>query len=415
MKTSPPPIVRQPFLPNGGVTTPRGWQAAATACGMRYRGRDDLALLVSAAPCTAAALFTTNVVKSAHILYAQPLMARNANQLQAVVINSGSANACTGQAGVDAAALVARTAAQELALPLESVFVMSTGIIGMPLPLDKIVPGIASAAQQLDAANGYAAARAIMTTDIYPKQCALRVDLPDIGTITIGGMSKGSGMIHPNMATMLGVITTDAALPPSVLDAALRYAADRSFHCISVDGDTSTNDTLLLLANGQAGLPAIDRLATPAGQAFLAALTTVCQHLAREVARDGEGATRFVTIDVRGAPTYADAHRAAMTVARSPLVKTALFGADPNWGRVVCALGYSRAALDPERLVLYFAGVKVFANGMPVEFDEQHVHALLQSNHIEVSADLGLGNEIATVWTCDFSYDYVKINAEYRS
>jgi glutamate N-acetyltransferase/amino-acid N-acetyltransferase len=228
-------------------------------------------------------------------------------------------------------------------------------------------------------------------------------------------MAKGSGMIHPNMATMLSTITTDATLRPDLLRAALRHAADRSFHCISVDGDTSTNDTLLALANGQADLPPITSLDTPDGQAFLASLTALCQHLAREVARDGEGATRFVTIHVRGAASDADAHHAAMTVARSPLVKTAIFGADPNWGRIVCALGYSQATLDPSRLMLYFGDIKVFAQGVPLDFDEQAAHQLLSQPDVLIDADLGLGDGSATAWTCDFSYDYVKINAEYRS
>jgi glutamate N-acetyltransferase/amino-acid N-acetyltransferase len=408
------------FMKEGGVTTPQGWRAASVACGMRYKGRDDLALLVSDVPSAAAAMFTTNAVKSAHVLYDRELMARNPAGIQAVMINSGSANACTGDVGLAAAATTAHALERALELPPDSVFVMSTGVIAMQLPVDKMLQGIAQAVPKLDAAHGYGAARAIMTTDIHPKQCAVRVELPGGAVCHIGGMAKGSGMIHPNMATMLAVITTDATLTPESLDTALRYAVNRSFHCISVDGDTSTNDTALLLANGQADLPpihidAIDDNLAPEGQAFVAALTAVCQYLAQEVARDGEGATRFVTINVRGAASDSEAHTAAMAVARSPLVKTALFGADPNWGRVICALGYSGATVDPNRMVLYLGTQKVFAHGLPLDFDEALAHEQLDAPEALIEADLGLGSGSATAWTCDFSYDYVKINAEYRS
>lgn len=402
------------WIDQGGATAPRGWRAAGVSCGIRNSGRPDLALLLSDTPCAAAALFTTNVITSAHIQYDRPLLERNPEGIRAIAVNSGSANACTGTAGVEATAAVARAVEETLGLPASSALIMSTGVIGLPLPVEKIVRGIAQAAQELSIEGALNAARATMTTDIRPKQGAVRIALPG-GECTIGGMAKGSGMIHPNMATMLSTLTTDAALSPDLLREALRYAADRSFHCISVDGDTSTNDTLLALANGQAGLPPITSLETPEGQAFLAGLTALCQHFAREVARDGEGATRFVTIQVRGATSDADAHRAAMTVARSPLVKTAIFGADPNWGRIVCALGYSKATLDPARLVLYFGSIKVFANGVPLDFDEQAAHRLLSESEVLIDADLGLGSGSATAWTCDFSYDYVKINAEYRS
>jgi glutamate N-acetyltransferase/amino-acid N-acetyltransferase len=403
------------FLEHGYVTTPRGWRAAAFACGMRYSGRADLALVMSDTPCTAAALFTNNAVQAAHIHYDRALMQRSSSGIQAVMVNSGSANACTGQAGIEAAATTARALEQELGLPTNSAFVMSTGVIGSPLPAEKMLAGIHAAVQKLDAANGPDAALAIMTTDTRPKQCAVQVDMPGGGQVHIGGMAKGSGMIHPNMGTMLGVITTDAALSPAALDVALRYACDRSFNCISIDGDTSTNDTLLALANGQAGQSPIEDIATPAGQVFLAALTAVCQYLAREVVRDGEGASRLVTITVRGAASYAEAHQAAMSVARSPLVKTALFAADPYAGRAVCALGYSGVTLDPNRMVLYFAGVKVFEHGMPTDFDEKATHRLLDAPEIDMMIDLGIGDGIATVWTCDFSYEYIKINSEYRS
>ncbi len=402
------------FLDEGHVTTPGGWRAGVAACGIKHVGRDDLALLVSERPCAAAALFTTNQVKAAPVRYDQALMQRNPDGLQAVLINSGNANACTGAPGDAAVLATAQAAAQALDLGADTVFVMSTGTIGVPLPVEKLLAGVETAAQNLSAAHGPAAARAIMTTDTRPKSCAVQVTLPN-GPIVIGGMAKGAGMIHPNMATLLCVVTTDAALSPAALDAALRFAADRSFHSISIDGDTSTNDTLLVLANGHAATPLIDDIDSEAGQAFLEGLTAVCQHLAQAVVRDGEGATRFVTISVRGARDDAEAHRAAMSVARSPLVKTALFGADPNWGRVLCALGYSGVELDPDKVVLHFGGLKVLENGLPLDFDERAAHALLDAPDVLIEANLGLGNGSATVWTCDFSYEYVRVNAEYRT
>ncbi|MCG8353758.1 MAG: bifunctional glutamate N-acetyltransferase/amino-acid acetyltransferase ArgJ, partial [Chloroflexales bacterium] len=309
------------FVEHGHVASPTGWRAATAVCEIKYGpGRPDLALLCSDRLCAAAAIFTTNRVKAAPLLYDQALMQRNAAGLRAVVINSGNANACTGEPGVVAVVAMAQSVAQNLDIAQDTVFVMSTGTIGVSMPIEKITRGIAAAAQQLDPMHGPRAAEAIMTTDTRPKYCAVSVTLPGGDQIRIGGMAKGAGMIHPNMATMLGVITTDADVTPEALDAALRYAADRSFHCISVDGDTSTNDTLLVLANGMAGAPISD-IQSADGQAFLEGLIAVCQRLAQAVVRDGEGVTRFVTITVRGAASDADAHRAAMAVARSPLVK----------------------------------------------------------------------------------------------
>ncbi|WP_298815491.1 bifunctional glutamate N-acetyltransferase/amino-acid acetyltransferase ArgJ [Chloroflexus sp.] len=402
------------LLADGHVTSPRGWSAAVAACGIKYANRDDLALVVSDRPATAVAVFTTNAVKAAPVLYDMALMASVA-ELRAVVINAGNANACTGSDGDAAVVAMAQAVEAALDLPPRSVFVMSTGTIGVPMPVAKITRGIAEAATRLSPDCGIAAARAIMTTDTRPKHCAVKVALPDGSAITIGGMAKGAGMIHPNMATMLAVVTTDAAVPRDVLDAAMRQALEVSFNSISIDGDTSTNDTLLVMANGASGAPPIVDLDSPAGAAFRAGLIAVCQHLAHAIVRDGEGATRFVTITVRGAMSNADARLAAMTIARSPLVKTALFGADPNWGRVLCAIGYSGATVDPNRVVLHFGGMRVLENGLPLPFDEQAAHQLLDVPEITIDADLGLGDGQATVWTCDFSYDYVRINAEYRT
>ncbi len=403
------------WLEHGHVASPTGWRAATAACGIKYADRDDLALLVSERPATAAAVFTTNRVKAAPVLYDMALMQRNAAGLRAVVINAGNANACTGPAGDAAALAMARTTEAALALPADTVFVMSTGTIGVPMPLEIILAGIRAAAQRLDAAHGPAAARAIMTTDTRPKHVAARLTLPGGSTVTIGGMAKGAGMIHPNMATLLSVVTTDAAVPPALLDAALRQAVDGSFNSISIDGDTSTNDTLLVLANGAAPAPPIDDPNGPAFAAFVEGLTAVCRSLAHAVVRDGEGATRFVTITVRGARTHAEARQAAMAVARSLLVKTALYGADPNWGRVLCALGYSGAEVDPARVVLYFGGMRVLEQGLPLPFDERAASDLLNVPEVSIDADLGLGEGVATVWTCDLSPQYVAINAEYRT
>ncbi|EFO80670.1 arginine biosynthesis bifunctional protein ArgJ [Oscillochloris trichoides DG-6] len=403
------------FVEDGHPASPAGWAAATAACGIKYRNRDDLALVVSERACSAAAIFTTNVVKAAPVRYDMALMQRSANSLRAVVINAGNANACTGPDGDAAALAMVRATEAALGLPEDSVFVMSTGTIGVPVPVEKILNGISAAAQGLDAGNGPAAARAIMTTDTKPKYCAVQVALPSGSSITLGGMSKGAGMIHPNMATLLATITTDAAVTPACLDAALRRAAELSFNSISIDGDTSTNDTLLVMANGAAGNPEISDLSSPDGAAFLAGLTAICQHLAQAVVRDGEGATRFVTITVRGATSNADAKLAAMTIAKSPLVKTALYGADPNWGRVLCAIGYSGATVDPNRVLLSFGGMRVLEAGLPLPFDERAASDLLDVAEIAIDADLGLGDGEATVWTCDFSLDYVRINAEYRT
>jgi glutamate N-acetyltransferase / amino-acid N-acetyltransferase len=402
------------FLDGGHAASPAGWRAATAACGIKYRDRDDLALLLSDRPAAAAAVFTTNKVKAAPVLYDMALMQRGTGGLRAVVINAGNANACTGADGDAAAVAMARAAEQSLDLPADSVFVMSTGTIGVPLPVAKVTAGIAAAARTLGG-DGIAAARAIMTTDTRPKHAALRVELPGGGALTLGGMAKGAGMIHPNMATLLAVVTTDAAVSPAALDAALRYAVELSFNSISIDGDTSTNDTLLVLANGAAGNAPIESLDTPDGEAFRDALTALCVELAHAVVRDGEGATRFVTITVRGAASDADAKLAAMTIAKSPLVKTALYGADPNWGRVLCAIGYSGAEVDPARVVLLFGGMRVLEGGLPLPFDERAASDLLNVPEVSIDADLGLGEGRATVWTCDFSEHYVKINAEYRT
>jgi glutamate N-acetyltransferase/amino-acid N-acetyltransferase len=403
------------FLEGGHVTSPQGWQAATTECGIKYSDRDDLGLLLSDRPCVSAAMFTTNRVKAAPVLYDMALMQRNPNGLRAVVLSAGNANACTGPDGEAAAETMGHSTETALNLPSDTAFVMSTGTIGLPMPVDLINRGIQTAAAGMGPANGPAFAKAIMTTDTRPKFCAVQVTFSDGRTCTIGGVAKGVGMIHPNMATLLSILTTDATLAPIALDAALRSAVEQSFHSISIDGDTSTNDTVLAMANGIADAPVINAPTGSDYEAFRSGLTAVCQYLAQEVVRDGEGATRFVTIHVRGARDNGEAKQAAMTIARSPLVKTALFGADPNWGRVLCALGYSGAEVDPGRIALSFGGLPVIENGMPLDFDEAAASDMLDQAEVTIDADLGLGTGDATVWTCDFSYGYIKINAEYRT
>jgi glutamate N-acetyltransferase/amino-acid N-acetyltransferase len=402
------------FIDDGHVTTPAGWRAATWACGIKYKDRDDLALVVSDTPCSAAAVFTTNLVKAAPVRYDMHLIEQGYD-LHALVVNAGNANACTGPDGDIAAIAMGHAVEEALGLPVNTAFIMSTGTIGVPMPTAKITAGITAAAGQLSADCGPAAARAIMTTDTRPKHAAVVVTLPSGVTVRLGGMAKGAGMIHPNMATLLSIVTTDAAVSRATLDAALRRAVALSFNSISIDGDTSTNDTLLVMANGAAGNTPIEDLGSPDGSAFLAGLTALCQRLAQAVVRDGEGATRFVTITVRGATTDADAKLAAMTIAKSPLVKTALYGADPNWGRVLCALGYSGATLDPDRVALDFGGMRVLERGLPLPFDEAAASDLLNVPEVSIDADLGLGEGAATVWTCDFGPEYITINAEYRT
>ncbi len=420
----------------GAVTRVPGFRAAGVACGLKQSGQPDLALVVCDRPATAAAMFTTNVFKAAPVLYDAILLARSQQVIQAVLINAGNANACTGEQGLRDAERMARLAEATLNLPADSVLVMSTGIIGHPMPMDRVETGIKAAAGSLSPDGGADAARAIMTTDLVPKEAFTQVEIGSV-TVSIGGMIKGSGMIHPNLApasrlhaTMLAVIVTDAVVSVDALNRALERAVNASFNRITVDGDTSTNDTVLVLASGRAGNPMIDVGATlavaHAGQAqdlplpgdystFEEALTAVCVSLAKQIARDGEGATRLVEVVVRGAASDAEAERAAKTVATSPLVKTAIFGGDPNWGRVLAAIGRSGIQVDPAQVDLWLGQVQLVAGGEPLPFDLAAAHAALQPPEVRFVADLGLGPGQATVWTCDLSYKYVEINAEYHT
>jgi glutamate N-acetyltransferase/amino-acid N-acetyltransferase len=403
----------------GALTRVPGFRAAGVACGLKESGQSDLAVVACERPATAAGMFTTNAFKAAPVLYDQALLSRSHSAIQSVVINAGNANACTGEQGLRDAEEMARLAEAALGLPAGSVLVMSTGVIGHPMPMEKVAAGIRAAAGALSPAGGADAARAIMTTDLVPKEAFAQVEIGG-RLISMGGMAKGSGMIHPSLAlpgphaTMLSLIVTDAAVSPKALNAALERAVSASFHRITIDGDTSTNDTLLLLASGGAGNPPLE-LASDGYAAFERALTGVCVSLAKQIARDGEGATRLVEIVVQGAASEAEAEQAAKTVATSSLVKTAVFGADPNWGRVLAAIGRSGIQVDPARVGLWLGQVQLVAGGEPIPFDAAAAQAALQAPEVCFTADLGLGPGQATVWTCDLSYRYVEINAEYHT
>jgi glutamate N-acetyltransferase/amino-acid N-acetyltransferase len=408
-------------LEKAHITAVPGFRAAGVHCGLKPPGDLDLALIYSEAPCRAAAVFTRNRVKAAPVLYDQEVLAGNCKTIQAMVINSGYANACTGQRGLDDALATARLVGDELALNTDQVLVMSTGVIGQHLPMDKIEAGVKAAAAALSDKGGHEAALAIMTTDTRPKEAAVEVEIGG-RTVTIAGMCKGAGMIHPDMATMLALAVTDAAINADCLRQALVEAADLSFNMMTVDGDTSTNDTFALLANRLAGNPEITDPDSDDYRAFAQALTQVAQQLAQAIARDGEGATKFVTITVKSAPGFGEAKQVALAIAHSPLVKTALYGQDANWGRVLSAVGYSGVAVQPERLALWFGSpedngppLQLVKDGRPYDVDEARAAAILAHHDVDITVDLGLGGAEATVWTCDLSHDYVSINAHYRT
>jgi glutamate N-acetyltransferase/amino-acid N-acetyltransferase len=403
------------ILQDGHIAMVRGIRAAGVACGIKNtEGSPDLAIVMSEVPCHAAAVFTKNKVTAAPVQYDRRLLREHNTIAQAVVINSGCANACTGARGLQDAEDTARYAAGLLGVRPEAVWVMSTGVIGQHLPMDKIRYGIDLAVAHLSNEGGHSAARAIMTTDTRPKEAAVQVKVNG-HSVTIAGMCKGSGMLHPNMATMLAVIATDAQVSPDVLQAVLADVTDKSFNMTTVDGDTSTNDTLLLLANGLAGNDEITGVDSPGYAAFAEGLLYVAQTLAKMLAADGEGATKFVEISVRGARDFAEARTVAKAIAHSPLVKTALYGQDANWGRVLCAAGYSGADIDPDRVALWFGDLQLVKDGAPYDVDEERALKILSKKEITITLDLGLGNAEATVWTCDLSHDYVSINAHYRT
>lgn len=399
------------------LTDVPGFRATGVICGLKTSGKPDLALVMADKPCQWAAVFTTNAFQAAPVLYDRALLTRSGGQnLRGVLINAGIANACTGTQGAENAARMAHYAETRGNLTPNSIFVMSTGVIGHQLPMDKVEQGIEAAFQKLSPEGGYLAAEAIMTTDTVPKTSFIQVEL-DGNLVSIGGMAKGSGMIHPNMATMLATIVTDAHLTPADLNTALRHAINQSFNRVSVDGDTSTNDTVIILANGQSHPTP---LTGPALNAFTVALTSLCTDLAKMIARDGEGATKLIEIQLQGAQSDAEAATAAATLATSPLSKTALFGNDPNWGRFLGAIGRSGIQVNPEQTSLWLETVtqktQLVDCGQPLTFDAVALHhALAESAEVTIIADIGMGIGKATYWTCDFSYKYVEINAEYHT
>ncbi len=402
----------------GGVCAAKGFKASAYAAGIKYQGRTDMAMLYSEEPCTVAGTFTTNIFKAAPVVWDRDIV-YNRGRARAVVVNSGIANACTGEEGMDCARHTAQAAAEALGLEAEDVFLGSTGVIGMQLPVEKLKAGARALAEKLrdgeEAANE--AARAIMTTDTHEKEIAYELELGGT-TVHIGGMSKGSGMIHPNMCTMLGYITTDAAISQKLLQKILSEVVVDTFNMISVDGDTSTNDTLLIMANGMAGNKQIDSEGEDY-DLFRDAVYAVCLHLAKEMAADGEGATKLVECTVRGADTKDHARTLAKSVICSSLTKAAMYGCDANWGRELCALGYSGVTFDPDKVDMYFRTgdheLLIFTHGMGTGYSEEEASQILSADHVEIIADMHMGEASAVAYGCDLTYDYVKINADYRS
>lgn len=396
----------------GWLTAPQGFLAAGVKAGIKVSGNHDVAVIYSTVPAACGAVFTQNKMCAAPVH-----VSREVNQgsyAQAIVVNSGCANACTGEQGYNDAKKMQSHAAELLGIKPEEVFVCSTGVIGQFLPMDKLLTGIADAVDAMDENEGESCALAIQTTDTFIKKSAYEVEI-DGKKVTIAGIAKGAGMIHPNMATMLTFITTDAAIAPDVLKRAVKAAADKSFNMVVVDGDTSTNDSMIVLANGLAENEIILSEEHPDYPVFFEALKACATDLAKLIARDGEGATKFLEVNVCGAASWEDAKICAMAIAKSPLVKTAFFGEDPNWGRIVCAAGYSGAAMNAEKVNLDIGGIRLVENGMNCNVPAEKLAPIMSEHDIQMNIDLAAGNETATVWTCDFSYEYVKINGEYHT
>ena len=402
----------------GGVTAAKGFQAAATAAEIKYKGRTDMAMIYSEVPCLAAGTFTTNVVKAAPVKWDQDIV-YNHPAAQAVICNSGIANACTGEEGLGYCRATAKAASEALQIREDSVLVASTGVIGMQLPIDRIASGVKAMAPKLDGSleAGTEAAKAIMTTDTVKKEVAVQIEIGG-KTVTVGGMCKGSGMIHPNMCTMLGFVTTDAKISKKMLQEALSEDVKDTYNMVSVDGDTSTNDTVLLLANGLAENPEI----TEKGEdyeIFKQALNYVNTTLAKYIAGDGEGATALFEVKIIGAESKEQAVTLSKSVVTSSLTKAAIYGHDANWGRILCAMGYSGAQFDPEKVDLYFeskAGkIKIIENGVSTGYSEEEATRILSEEAVTAIADMKMGDCTATAWGCDLTYDYIKINADYRS
>ena len=402
----------------GGVTAAKGFQAASTAAGIKYQGRTDMAMVYSEKPCVAAGTFTTNIVKAAPVKWDQDIV-YNHPSAQVIICNSGIANACTGEEGFGYCRETAKAAAETMNVDADSVLVASTGVIGMQLPIEKLAAGVRAMAPKLQGTleAGNEAAKAIMTTDTKEKEVAVEIEIGG-KTVTIGGMCKGSGMIHPNMCTMLGFVTTDACISKKLLQEALSQDVKDTYNMVSVDGDTSTNDTVLLLANGMAGNPEITEK-NEDYQKFCEALNYINTTLAKKIAGDGEGATALFEVKINGAESKEQAVTLSKSVVTSSLTKAAIYGHDANWGRILCAMGYSGAQFDPEKVDLYFeskAGkIQIIENGVAVDYSEEEATKILSEDAVTAIADIKMGDCAATAWGCDLTYDYIKINADYRS
>jgi glutamate N-acetyltransferase/amino-acid N-acetyltransferase len=398
------------WLTHRGVTAPQGFFAGSARGAIKTEG-DDVALLLAPAGSTAAAVFTTNQVKAAPVLVSAEHLAKG--KARAVIVNAGNANCCTGSRGLEGARRMASLAAEKVGIEAQEVLVCSTGIIGHQLPMEKIETALATMEMGNDDEK---VARAFMTTDTVPKYCAASFEIGG-KTVTVGGQAKGVGMIGPNMApltlhaTMLAFLTTDARVEAPLLQQLLERAVARSFNSVTVDGDTSTNDTAILLASGQSGVD----ISADNAPLFLSLLEAVCTELSKKIARDGEGATKLVEVRVGGAANEEDAKKIALTIANSPLVKTAIFGRDPNWGRIAMAAGRAGVPFDAQKLSFSLGNVEMFRAGEPVDFNLRAAEQVLEDENVHITLDLGAGNANWTAWTCDFSYDYVKINAEYHT
>lgn len=396
---------------NPGVTFPKGFKAAGVKAGIKKSGNLDVALIYTEKEAAIAGTFTQNAVAAAPVWVSRAVL--KTGSAHAIVANAGCANACTGERGMKDAKVMAALVAAELGCRDDDVIVGSTGVIGVNLPMDKMEAGIKQAAKELSTNGSVNAGNAIITTDTYSKACSVEVEIGG-KKVRFGAIAKGSGMIQPNMATMLCYITTDAAIDQKLLQTALSDVVETSFNMISIDGDMSTNDMAIVLANGEAGnLKITEKNADY--QVFYETLNKICEGLSKKIAADGEGATKFITVHVAGTKSFADAKTIGMSVAKSPLVKTAFFGEDPNWGRVICAVGYAGVSMNPEKTVVKFGSVTVYANGVGAEIDEEALRKVMEEHDIVIDIDMGIGEEEATVWSCDFTYEYVKINGEYHT
>ena len=397
---------------DGGITAVSGVRAAGVHAGIKTTKIKDIALIVTDTPATAAGVFTKNSVTAAPVIVCREHL--KAGQAQAIIINSGNANACTGEVGMANARRMAAATAEQLGIDANLVLVSSTGVIGQQLPMDKIENGIQTAASALSTEGGADAAEAIMTTDTHPKSVAVEIEI-DGAPVRIGGIAKGSGMIAPNMATMLSYLTTDAKTSAEVLQAALNRVVDDTYNLLTVDTDRSTNDTVLILATGDADHTEIAETDGKDYEAFCEGLLFVCTELVKMLARDGEGATKLVEVVVKRAKNRDDAEKAARAVAESPLVKTAIFANDANWGRIMMAIGKSGAEFDPYQVDVYLADYQLVKNGMDAGYDEDKATALFAQDPVRITIDLRAGDVAVTMWTCDYSYDYIRINADYRT